>query len=184
MVSIKALLAEAVVKGWHLSQLDVNNAFLHGDLDEKVYMVLPPSFHSKGEVVCKLKKSLYGFKQASRQWFSKFSHVLIQLGFHQSKTDYSLFTRGSLGSFIALFVYVDDVLIANDNAQAVVDLKVLLDNLFKIKDLGHMKFFLGLEVARSKEGISLCQRKYALEFLEDAGVRDHRGALKKGIWVL
>ena len=181
MISIKALLAKAVVKGWHLSQLDVNNAFLHGDLDEKVYMVLPPSFHSKGEVVCKLKKSSYGFKQASRQWFSKFSHVLIQLGFHQSKTDYSLFTIGSLGSFIALLVYVDDVLIANDNAQAVVDLKVLLDKLFKIKDLGHMKFFLGLEVARSKEGISLCQRKYALEFLTDAGVTDNRGALKKGI---
>ena len=156
MVSIKTLLAVAIVEGWHLPQLDVNNAFLHGDLEEEVCMVLPPSFHSKGEVVCKLNKSLYGLKQASRQWFSKFSQALIQLGFHQSKADYSLFVRNNSEAFVALLVYVDDVLITSDNMQVGADLKVLLDRQFKLKDLGDLKFFLGLEVSRSKEGINLC----------------------------
>ena len=171
MVSVKCLLAVAAVKGWFLSQLDVNNTFLHGDLIEDVYMALPPSFHSKGGgVVCKLNKSLYGLKQASRQWFSKFSEALVQLGFFQSKADYLLFTRQEGESFIALQVYVDDVLIASNDKAKVDQFKVLLDQGFQLKDSGDLKFFLGLEVARSDKGIALCQRKYALEVLSDAGM--------------
>jgi hypothetical protein len=135
-------------------------------------MVLPPGFPSKGEtnMVCKLNKSLYGLKQASRQWFAKFSSTILKQGFVQSKSDYSLFTRTQGTTFIALLVYVDDILLASNNIEAVHSLKASLHSEFKLKDLGNLKYFLGLEVARSNKGISLCQRKYSLDILSDSGM--------------
>jgi hypothetical protein len=171
--TVITLLAVASVKHWSLTQLDVNNAFLHGDLAEEVYMALPPGFPSKGEppnLVCKLNKSLYGLKQASRQWFAKFSSTIIKQGFVQSKSDYSLFTRTQGTAFIALLVYVDDILIASNDMPSVNTLKASLHAEFKLKDLGNLKYFLGLEVARSTKGISLCQRKYVLDILSDSGI--------------
>ena len=124
---------------------------------------------SQGEVVCKLNKSIYGLKQASRQWFAKFSSTLIQLGFIQSKADYSLFTRRHGDIFMILLVYVDDVLIACNDKAEVDRFKVMLDDKFKLKDLDDLKFILDLEVARLDKGIAICQRKYTLELLNDAG---------------
>ena len=169
-VLVRIVLTLAVVKGWFLHQMDVNNAFLHGDLNEDVYMCLPPGFHSKGaNVVCKLNKSLYGLKHASRQWFDKFSTTILQMGFVQSKSDYSLFTHTQGTSFTVFLVYVDDMLLTGNNPDCVTSLKKFLDDRFGLKDLGSLRYFLGLEVVRIDVGISLTQRKYALEILKDTG---------------
>ncbi|CAM8981391.1 unnamed protein product [Rhodiola kirilowii] len=114
MNTIRALLAVAVSKGWPLFQLDVDNVFLHGHLDEEVYMSLPPGFYKNEKAqgkVCRLLKSLYGLKQAPRQWYSRFSDALVGFGFVQSLNDHSLFTYNEEGIFLALLVYVDDVIL-------------------------------------------------------------------------
>ena len=149
-----------------MTQLDVNNAFLYGDLHEEVYLQPPLRSGSKGEV-CRLLKSLYGLKQTSRQCFAKLSSTIGDHGFVQFKSDYSVFTRIKGSSIIMILVYVDDILIASNNVDAMNSFKQFLDSKFKLKDLGTLKYFLGLKVARTKKGISLCQRKYTLDLLVD-----------------
>ena len=128
------------------------------------------SAYSKPDQVCLLQKSLYGLKQASRQWFSKLSSALLSSGYHQSPSDHSLFVKNTAGSFTALLIYVDDVILTGDSMAEISSVKQFLDSRFCIKDLGDLRYFLGLEVARSKQGISLNQRKYALDLVADAGL--------------
>ncbi|XP_043714862.1 L-type lectin-domain containing receptor kinase IX.1-like [Telopea speciosissima] len=118
-------------------------------------------------VVCRLNGSLYGLKQASRQWFAKLSIALLRLGFTQSKANYSLFFKGHDASAIYILVYVDDILITGQNSTAITALKMTLHQQFRLKDLGPVKYFLGLEVARSRHGIFLNQQQYALDILLD-----------------
>jgi hypothetical protein len=119
--------------------------------------------------VCKLLKSLYGLKQASRQWYSKLSLSLIAFGYTQSKADYNLFTKVDDTSFLALLVYVDDIIVTSNCSSSIVSLKSFLHKQFQIKDLGCLQYFLDLKVARSSTCIHLCQRKYALDILADSG---------------
>jgi hypothetical protein len=171
MTTVRVLLALASIKGWHLEQLDVNNAFLHGDLHEEVYMSLPPGYLSNVGVhkVCRLHKSLYGLKQASRQWYSKLSSALISFGYVQSQSDHSLYIKSTDTTFTALLVYVDDIVLAGNSSLEIQNVKLFLDQKFKIKDLGKLRYFLGLEIARSPQGIFVNQRKYTLELLQDSG---------------
>ncbi|GJU77183.1 putative RNA-directed DNA polymerase [Tanacetum coccineum] len=168
MVTVRCLIS--VQNGWTLYQLDVNNAFLYGDLVEDVYMTLPPGYFSKNETkVCKLVKSLYGLKQAPRKWNEKLTWALLEIGFIQSKCDYSLYVKSD-DIFIAVLVYVDDIVLTGNNFNEVEKLKDHLKSKFMIKDLGVLKYFLGIEILPTDFGLCLSQRKYCLELLHEFGL--------------
>ena len=124
--TIRTVLHVAITKGWSLRQLDVQNAFLHGELKETVYMIQPPRFEdaTRPDYVCKLKKATYGLKQAPRAWFDKFSSFLLQFGFECSFPDPSLFIYHQGSDVIYLLLYVDDMILTGNN-------KELLENLMK-----------------------------------------------------
>lgn len=121
LVTVRCLLTVAAIKGWHLYQFDVNNTFFNGDLQEEIYMKRPPRYtKGKPHQVCKLLKSLYSLKQVSRQWNFKLTSHLLAFGFIQSKVDYSLSTKQDGDSYIALLVYVDNILVVS-NSQTFID---------------------------------------------------------------
>lgn len=153
MNTVRVLLSLAANFGWGLQQFDVKNAFLHDDLEEEIYTEVPLGFSSKKEeqVVCILKKAMYGLKQFSRAWFERFTKVMLSLGFIQSQRDHTLFVRHLVsGGVTALLVYVDDIIVAGEDAKGIEELKKCLVKEFEIKDLGKLKYFLGIEVAHSR----------------------------------
>ncbi|KAK1429347.1 hypothetical protein QVD17_11555 [Tagetes erecta] len=171
MPTIRCDISIAVQNDWPLYQFDVDNAFLHGSLNEEVYMTLPEGYFSKEETkVCKLEKSLYGLKQASRQWNEKLTNTLTEIGFKQSKNDYSLFTKTGEDSICVLLVYVDDIILTGNNKIELERVKTEIKNKFQIKDLGELKYFLGIEVVKTKNGLVLSQRKYCLDLLNEFGM--------------
>ena len=129
----------------------------------------PLRFVAQGECnrVCKLHKSLYGgLKQTPRAWFGRFSKVLQQFGMNRCESDHSVFTKCSSNKYIYLVVYVDDIVITGDDFEGIKALKQHLFQNFQTKDLGPLRYFLGIEVAQSKSDIVIFQRKYVLDILK------------------
>jgi len=157
MATIRAIMAVVAAKRWHMCQLDVNNAFLHGELHEEVYMQMPKGIPNPTNKVCRLKKSLYGLKQASRKWFSKLRDTLLSLGYIQLKNDYSLFLNKTSTHITIIAIYVDDILITGLDYQEIQHVKHHLDERFGIKDLGQLHYFLGLKVSQTEQGVLLSQ---------------------------
>lgn len=149
---VKCLLSLAAKFHWTIFQLDVNNAFLHGNLHDDVYMKVPPSLEVTSTssyatpLVCKLKKSLYGLKYAFGQWFSKLFEALLSRGYIVRKIYYSLFTKSYGDSLTVLVVYINDILLVGSVISKMTNLKFFLDTLFKNKDLGLVHYFMGLEI--------------------------------------
>ena len=170
--TIRAVLHLAVARDWPLRQLDVKNAFLHGDLEETVYMHQPPGYvdKSKPHHVCLLKRSLYGLKQAPRTWYMRFAMVVKQLGFRQSRTDPSLFVFNNGKQLIYILLYVDDIIITGSTTTLIETTISALSSAFDISDLGQLHHFLGLSVTYNDTGLFLNQQNYVTDILHRASM--------------
>ena len=165
--TVRLVLSIAVSRGWKLRQLDINNAFLQGNLNDDVYMVQPPGFvdHTTPGFICKLRKAIYGLKQAPRAWYQELKQFLLTTGFHNSLADISLFIFKQHASLIYLLVYVDDIIVTGNDEAAVNQFISCLATRFSLKDLGPLTYFLGVEVRPHSQGLILSQQRYIMDIL-------------------
>jgi histone deacetylase 1/2 len=138
MTIVRAIIAMAITKGWSLHQMDVNNVFLHGDLQEEMYMEQPLGYVDQTHLnlVCRLKKVLYALKQAPRAWSDKIGRYLVTSGFQTSNAKFSLYVKKIDHGIVVIVIYVDDLTIIRDSDV----------DIFEMKDLGELHYFLGIEV--------------------------------------
>ncbi|KAL1189498.1 Retrovirus-related Pol polyprotein from transposon TNT 1-94 [Cardamine amara subsp. amara] len=170
-VSIRMLLAIVAEEDYELEQLDVKTAFLHGELDEKIYMEIPEGFEDQFKTgkVCLLNKSLYGLNQAPRKWNKKFDIYMLEIGFERSPRDSCAYIKSMEdGSKVYLLIYVDDMLVAARDMKVISKLKQKLSEKFEMKDLGAAKKILGMEIVRDrvKGTLTLSQEGYLSKVLE------------------
>ena len=164
--SIRTLLALANIKEWIVHQMDVVSAFLNGDLLEEVYMTQPKGFIKGKNLVCKLHKSLYGLKQASRAWYQKIDSFLLNKGLKRVESDHSIYTQIHSNEVLIITIYVDDLLLVGSNLCLINDFKTILSNEFKMKDLGEANFILGIKIERSANCLYLSQEEYLTRVLK------------------
>ena len=162
--SIWVLLALTAIYDMELDQLDVKIAFLHGNLQEELFMTQPERYTDqlKPNHVCLLKKSLYGLKQSLKQWYLRFNEFITSYGFNKCSFDCCVYYKiTKIDLHIYVLLYVDDMLIACRQKDEIDALKLLLNSEFDMKDLGHAKKILGMEIRRNiNEGkIFLTQEK-------------------------
>jgi transposase InsO family protein len=174
--SIRTFFGIVAMRDLELEQLDVKTAFLHGELEEEIYMDQPEGFivPGKEDHVCKLKRSLYGLKQSPRQWYKRFDSFMLSHGFKRSEFDSCVYIKFVDGSPIYLLLYVDDMLIAAKSKKEITTLKAQLSSEFEMKDLGAAKKILGMEITRDRNSglLFLSQQSYIKKVLHRFNMHD------------
>ena len=173
--TVRVILSLAVLNHWVVRKVDVNNVFLNGILIEDVYMAQPQGFvdSTKSTHICKLNKALYGLKQAPRAWFDRFKDAMIsKWHFQHSRSDNSLFYAWNIGHLTIILVYVDDIIITGSSPSMIQQVIQNMHQAFALKDLGELHYFLGIEVSKSSQGISLTQAKYIIDIMDKHGMTD------------
>lgn len=167
-ITIRILLTLAITQKWSLKQLDVNNALINRILEEDIYMTQPPGFEiSNKHIVCKLHKAIYGLKQAPRSWFERLKATLLHFHFKSSKCDPSFFIYIDSNNIVVyMLVYVDDIIITENNSSFFKSLVTKLNSEFSLKDLRSLDYFLGIEVKSQPNGVPiLTQSKFIRDLL-------------------
>jgi hypothetical protein len=174
MTTMRTLLAVSSVRHWSVSQLNVQNALLNGELSEEVYMQPPPGYSVPDGMVCRLRRSLYGLKQSPCAWFERFASVVTVAGFSPNAHDPALFVHTSSHGRTLLLLYVDDMIITGDDPEYIAFVKARLHDQFLMTDLGPLRYFLGIEVSSTSDGLSISQEKYIQDLLAHAALGDER----------
>ncbi|KAJ4744662.1 Gag-Pol polyprotein [Rhynchospora pubera] len=168
--SIRLILAIVAVMDLELYQMDVKTAFLNGELQEEIYMVQPDAFVVEGKehMVCRLRRSIYGLKQASRQWNLRFHQAVLSNGFRVMEEDHCVYVKGSNDCFLIMTLYVDDILLAGNNKSLISSTQAWLSSMFDMKDMGEASYVLGVKITRdrTKRFLSLSQETYVKKILE------------------
>eukprot|EP00253_Pinus_taeda_P030504 PITA_30504 len=173
MNSIRVVLSLVASFKWEVHQMDVKSAFLHGDLHEEIYMEQPVGFiQTDSSIVCRIKKSLYGLKQAPWALYAKMDSFLLESSFSRCHSNNIFYTKKVGKSLIILVLYVDDLILTGNDPNLINHVKSSLKKKFEMTDLGHLHYFLGLQVLQSKEGISFSQSKYACDLLHHFHMED------------
>lgn len=172
--TVRLLVAMAAQEGWKLHHMDVKSAFLNGELVEEVYVSQPPGFEVDGEEgkVYRLKKALYGLRQAPRAWNSKLDQTLNKMGFAKCPSEHAVYKRRKGDNLLLVGVYVDDLIITGNNAVDIGDFKKQMKSMFSMSDLVLLSYYLGIEVSQTNAGITLSQAGYARKLLEKMGMKD------------
>jgi hypothetical protein len=157
MESVRLLFALAAQEGWRVHHMDVKSAFLNDDLKEEVYVHQPPGFAISGKEgkVLRLRKALYGLRQALMAWNAKLDSTLKGMGFGQSPHEAAIYRWGNGGNALLVGVYVDDLVITGTKDTEVAAFKEEMKATFQMSDLGLLSFYLGIEVHQSDSGITL-----------------------------
>jgi transposase InsO family protein len=178
--TIRTMLAIAAAKNMNVNQADIKTAYLNAQIEEEIYMEQPEGYEVKGpqgqKLVCKLSKSIYGLKQAGRNWNKTLDKWLKENGFTQSKIDPCLYTLQSKEGYIAMAIYVDDLLTIDNNPHMLSKIMKMLNDKFKISQLGKAKWLLGMEITRTPQGIFLNQEKYINDLLKQYNMQDANSA--------
>ena len=163
------LIQISVQNDYILHQMDVKTAFLNAPIDFEIYMEQPEGFvvhnDNNEKLVCKLKKSLYGLKQSGNLWNNVLHCFLIDNSFKQSLIDHCVYTRFQENDRVIIIVFVDDILISANNEIVMHEVKNTFSNKFKMKDLGKLSYFLGMNFEIGNDYISMSQENYISKLL-------------------